>query len=218
MDLRHTCDDMSAIDVWLGSDVAPGFFAWCLPYGDHTRVGLCSEQGCMPPSTYLNTLLRKAGLSDSKIVSKSSGKIPLGLQRRTYGNRTLLIGDSACHVKPISGGGLFPIFNAAPFLADTVDRAFQRNDFSANTLSHYQKGWENAIGGELRNGFTLRTIYNRLTDEELSKIGAIIDRDSVREILSSASIDNPSAVVWGAMKNVHLAVRLLPYFFKGVLR
>ena len=218
MDLKHTCDDQSAIDIWLGSDVAPGFFAWTIPYGDTTRLGLCSEWSYGAPAEFLPALLRKSGLSDAKVVSKSSGKIPLGLQSRTYSDRALLIGDAAGQVKPISGGGLYPMLASAPCLAHTVEVAFSRNDFSASALSGYQKAWRKAVGKELKNGFRLRSMYNNLRDEELDEIRRIVDRPSVRELASSATIDHPSAMVLKALKNVPMTLRLTPYLFKGLFR
>lgn len=218
VDVKHRCDDQDAIDIWLGSDVAPGFFAWSIPYDDLTRVGLCSEWSYGPPADYLQPLLRKSGMEDSEIVMKSSGKVPLGLQKRTYSDRALLIGDAAGQVKPISGGGLYPIMKSAPCLAHTVDQAFANNDFSASMLSGYQKGWMKAIGSELRNGFRLRRMYNNLRDDELDSIRRIVDTPAVHELASNATIDNPSAMVIKALKNVPLAMRLVPYLLRGMLR
>ena len=218
MDLSHSCDDQSAIDIWLGSDVAPGFFAWSIPYGDITRVGLCSEWSFGPPMDFMPTLLRRTGLSDAKVISKASGKIPIGIQSKTYSNRALLIGDSAGQVKPISGGGLYPMLASVPCLVQVVNDAFSRDDFSAGFLSRYQKSWKKAIGRELKNGFRLRSMYNNIYDDELKRIRRIVDRPSIKELASNATIDNPSAMVLKALKNVPMTLRLMPYLFKGLFR
>ncbi|MBE6516814.1 MAG: NAD(P)/FAD-dependent oxidoreductase [Thermoplasmata archaeon] len=218
LDVRHTCDDQDAIDVWLGSDVAPGFFAWTIPYDGMTRVGLCSEWSYGAPIDFLQPLLRKAGMQDATIVQKSCGKIPLGLQRRTYSDRILLIGDSAGQVKPISGGGLYPMLKSAPCLAHVVDEAFSKGDFSERTLSVYQRLWKKEVGGELKNGFRLRSMYNNLMDDELDSIRRIVDTPSVRELASHATIDNPSAMVLKALRNIPLAVKLVPYMMRGMFR
>lgn len=218
LDLKHRSEDQDTIDVWLGSDVAPGFFAWTIPYDDMTRVGLCSEWSYGAPSDYLSNILRKSGLQDSKVVMKSSGKVPLGLQRRTYADRALLIGDAAGQVKPISGGGLYPMLASAPHLAHTVETAFSKNDFSERTLSSYQKAWRKEVGSELRNGFRLRSIYNNLRDDELDSIRRIADTPSIHQLASSATIDNPSASVLRAFRNIPVAMRLVPYILRGALR
>ena len=218
LDIRHECDDQDTIDVWMGSDVAPGFFGWTIPYGDRVRVGLCTEWKYGAPNEYLPALLRKAGLDGCDVLAKSCGKIPLGLQDRTYSDRTLLIGDAACQVKPVSGGGLYPIFKSAPCLAHVLDDALERDDLSASRLSEYQRLWRREVGRELKNGFRLRRIYNNLRDDELNRIGSKVDRDSVRKAMSSASIDHPSSMVLGLMRNVPLALGLMPTILKGVMR
>ncbi|MGN1044459.1 MAG: NAD(P)/FAD-dependent oxidoreductase [Candidatus Methanomethylophilaceae archaeon] len=218
MDLRHTCDEQDTIDVWTGSDVAPGFFGWTIPYGDSVRVGLCTEWRYGAPNGYMPALLKKAGLDGSGIIAKSCGKIPLGLQDRTYSDRTLLIGDAACQVKPVSGGGLYPIFKSAPCLVHVLDKALGKDDLSASSLSEYQRLWRREVGRELKDGFRLRRMYNNLRDDELDTIGGIVDRDSVRRAVSSASIDSPSSMVPGIMRNIPLAIRLLPIMVKAVIR
>ena len=218
LDVKHSCDDQSSIDIWMGSDVAPGFFAWTIPYGDMTRVGLCTEWSYGPPSDYLPALLRKAGLSDARIVSKSAGKIPIGIQSSTYSDRVMLIGDSAGQVKPVSGGGLYPMLMSAESLAHTAEEAFAKGDFSSKVLSSYQKGWRNRVGKELKNGFRLRSMYNNLRDEELNKIRRIVDVPFVHEMASSATIDNPSSAVIKVLKNLPMAMKLAPYVFRGLYR
>ncbi|MBO5654306.1 MAG: NAD(P)/FAD-dependent oxidoreductase [Candidatus Methanomethylophilaceae archaeon] len=218
MDVRHTFEDQDAIDVWLGSDVAPGFFAWTIPYEDTVRVGLCSEWSCGLPADHLPNLLRKAGLSDSKVIHKSCGKIPIGLQRRSYSDRILLLGDSAGQVKPISGGGLYPMMASVPHLVGTVEEAFAKGDFSARALSKYQRLWKKEVGSELKNGFTLRRMYNNLRDDELNEIRRIVDTPFVHNLAESATIDSPSSMVLKALRNVPMAVRLAPYLFKGLFR
>ena len=218
LDVKHTFDDQDAIDVWLGSNIAPGFFAWTVPYEDTVRIGLCTEWSCGIPADFLQTFLRKAGLSESKVIQRSSGKVPIGLQSRTYSDRLLLLGDSAGQVKPISGGGLYPMMASAPYLAQVVEGAFSENDFSARYLSRYQKLWKKEIGSELKHGFTLRRMYNNLRDDELDGIRRVIDTPFVHDLASTATIDNPSSMVLKALRNIPMAMRLMPYLFKGLFR
>ena len=216
-DVRHTMDEQDSLDVLMGADVAPGFFAWEIPFGEFTRVGLCSQWDAPLPAELMRNLLKRTGLQDAEVVRKVSGKIPLGVSGRTYADNLMLIGDSAVQVKPISGGGLFPIVNAAPCLAHTVQRALEQDDLSARSLSGYEKEWKKAVGSELKHGFRLRKMYNNLSDSDLNSIGRIVDNDRMRELAHGASLDSPSKLVRKALHNVPMVLRLLPYLIKGLI-
>ena len=110
------------------------------------------------------------------------------------------------------------MLKSAPCLAHVVDEAFSKGDFSERILSVYQKLWKKEVGGELKNGFRLRSMYNNLRDDELDSIRRIVDTPSVRELASHATIDNPSAMVLKALRNIPLAVKLVPYMMRGMFR
>ncbi|MFA7150245.1 MAG: FAD-dependent monooxygenase, partial [Candidatus Methanomethylophilaceae archaeon] len=42
VDLKHEMDDQKMIDIYIGAEIAPGFFSWEIPFGEYTRVGLCT--------------------------------------------------------------------------------------------------------------------------------------------------------------------------------
>jgi flavin-dependent dehydrogenase len=53
--------------------------------------------------------------------------------------RVLFIGDSAGFIDPITGEGMYRAFKSAAFASETIIKAFEKNDFSQNFLSVYQK-------------------------------------------------------------------------------
>ena len=216
-DVRHTMDEQDSLDVYMGRDVAPGFFAWVIPFGEFTRVGMCSQWNAPLPAELMHSLLKRSGLQDAEVVSKVSGKIPLGMNGHTYADNMMIIGDAAVQVKPISGGGLFPIVNAAPCLAHTAEKAFSEDDFSSRVLSGYEKAWKKKVGSELKHGFRLRKMYNNLSDHDLDRIGEIVDNDKVRALAHGASLDSPSKLVMKALHNIPMLLRLFPYLIKGLI-
>ncbi len=217
VDIRKEMDVQDTIQIVMGNEYAPGFFAWAIPFGEYTRVGLCCEWSHGTPSQYMGPLFRKLGISDPEVISKSAGKIPLGHLRRTYSDNVMLVGDSACQVKPISGGGLYPIMRASKHMCAAAEAAFAKDDFTADTLSAYQKAWEADIGKELRRGFKLRSMYNRLSDKDLNGVLKAIDRPFFREIALTADIDRPSDLYVRVMKHPLALMRLFPYLIKGVI-
>ncbi len=217
VDVRRRKEDQDLIDIRLGSEIAPGFFSWEIPFENFTRIGVCTAWSAGPPVDYLNLLLRRSGMDDAPVIEKISGKIPMGGCRTTFGDHTLLIGDAACQIKPVSGGGLYPAFSAAPFLKQTVDSAIESNNFSAEFLSSYEKGWKSEIGDALEKGYKLREMYDKLSDKDLDKIYQIIDCPSIRKILDNIDLDNPHLVAKEALKNVSVTLKLLPIVLKAAL-
>jgi len=203
------------INIRLGSEVAPGFFSWEIPFGDSVRVGLCASWSAGPPAEYMKVLLKKAGLEDARVIKRYSGKIPLGGRPRTYGERIMLIGDAAGQVKPISGGGLYPAFKSADALKETAEASFVSGDFSVKALSSYEKKWKAAAGREMRNGYRLRKAYLKLKDGDLDRASGIASRESVRSVLDEIDLDSPSSVV-SHMRKRDIA-SFLPVFMRALL-
>ncbi len=217
-DIMHTMEDNDTIEVWLGSDYAPGFFAWVIPFGDKTRVGLCVKNAPNTPMHYLSSMLRRLNIDSNKIISKQCGKIPLGFDGKIYRDNAVLIGDAAAQVKPISGGGLYPNLKAAKCLSETLENAFNNNDFSSKSLSKYQKLCKSEFGKELKSGIKVREMYDNIRDDELDSIAKILDRPATYKMVAKASIDNPTAMIPSLLINIPMALRLVPYAIKAVIR
>ena len=204
---RPDHDDLFRIH--LGSRYAPGFFTWEIPCGDFTRVGLCTSWEAGPPMQYLRRLLEDLGAED-RVVGMHSGKIPLHGRGRIVGDRTMLVGDAASQVKPVSGGGLYPGLTAAGILADVAGRALSDGDLSAGRLSEYERRCDRDFGSELRRGYTLRRMFVRMSDEDLTAAGRFAARDDVRSVLDDIDIDHPSAVVRELLAHPSAALSAVP--------
>ncbi|MCL2032351.1 MAG: NAD(P)/FAD-dependent oxidoreductase [Methanomassiliicoccaceae archaeon] len=214
--LRSEHSDIMTLRI--GSEFAPGFFSWEIPFGDMVRVGLCVKEGTgSTPNEFLKRLLKASGIDGKDVETKYSGKIPLGGRQRSYGERTLLIGDAAGQVKPVSGGGLYPICKAAPILARTAKEGLLNDDISAKYLSGYEKGWKKEIGKELSRGYRIRKIFTKLSDKDLDKVFGAIDRNNMRSILSDIDIDDPSGVAVPMLRDPRVGLRLLPFIIRGIL-
>ena len=217
VDIAYRMEDQECMKLWLGHEVAPGFFAWMLPLGDRTRVGLGVGLEYGTPIQYLNNLLKKTGLDECERLATYVGKIPIGGRRVSYADRTLLIGDAAGQVKPVSGGGLYPISKVAPILNDTVNRAYSMNMFSASVLSLYERSWKREIGKSINGGMRLRKYFDSLTDSELCQIGHLYAREDISELLSEIDIDNPSNVVKPILRRKGVKGTLLKIYLRHLL-
>ncbi len=196
VDLKHRPEERDKMILRLGNEIAPGFFAWQLPIDDDTtRIGLAVKPEHGTPAEHLNALLNSLGLQDAERLATYSGKIPMGGRRVSYADRILLVGDAAGQVKPVSGGGLYPISKVVPILKEAVDRAYSMRLFNSTILALYERGWKREIGKSISNGMRLRRYYDRLSDDDLNTIGHLFAREDIAAELSDIDIDNPGNVV-----------------------
>ena len=216
-DVKHKAEYDDIMILRIGSEFAPGFFSWEIPFGDTVRVGMCVNPGTGSPNTYLKKLLSSLNIDSGNITAKYAGKIPLGGRPRSYGDRTLLIGDAAGQVKPVSGGGLYPLCKAAPILCKTAKESLKTGNTSSKFLSQYEKNWKKEMGKELSRGYRIRRTYTSLSDEEFEKVYRTIDRDDIRAILNNIDIDDPSGVALPMMKKPGVGIRLLPFILRAIV-
>lgn len=186
--------------VRLGSRYAPGFFAWEIPCGEFTRVGLCVPESEGAPWPYLSRLLTDLNL-ESRVIGRSCGRIPIGRRRTISSDRVMLVGDAASQVKPVSGGGIYPSMVAAPILADVASSALDAGDLSARRLSRYDRRYRRAVGKDLDRASELRRQFLRMDDGGLDLAGEYAMRADVKPVLDTIDLDDPAAVVRRLMLN-----------------
>jgi geranylgeranyl reductase family protein len=214
-DIKLKMEDQETFKVYLGNHLAPGFFAWAIPCGDYTRVGLCVEWAAGPASNYLSDLLIHLGVED-KVMKVYSGKIPLGGRPYISGDRCLLTGDAAGFVKPLSGGGLYPTFRANQCLTDVLAAGLDTDAVYARDLSDYDRQIKNVIGRELDHAYKLRQKFKKLSDADFNKICEFVQKNDLEADLGDMDIDHPSDVAKKLMHKPKLILSALPLYLRTV--
>ncbi len=182
--------DEDTVEIFLGSSIAPGFFAWRIPLFDNlAKIGLASYKNSW---LYLKRLMKKLKMQP---LSISGGGIPINTVERTYTRGMLIVGDAAGQVKATSGGGVYPGLMCAKCAINTIKDALERGDYSENTLKNYEICWRNGIGKELKYASYLHKIYTKIRDDEFNKIINILNDEKVMRIINEeGDIDYPSIV------------------------
>jgi geranylgeranyl reductase family protein len=196
--------DDHVVDIFVGRTVAPGWFGWVIPTGNGTaRVGTGSSgrnpgEGAGPRLRQVFEHLKEThpGIFRGLRIMKTTGGVaPIGMRGRTYGDRALLVGDAACHVKPISGGGLYFGLRAAGICAGTVVAALAAENYSKDFLSSYQRAWESTIGLEVRCGLHHRDVFLGMDDREMDDIVSFFNNPYWRRlILKHGDLDHHSVI------------------------
>ena len=99
---------LDELEVYLGRQVAPGFFAWLVPTRPgYALAGLLVRKNA--PERFAQFISTRE--SDGKITELVDRPIcwgiPLRPLRKTYADRVLVVGDAAGQVKPTTGGGIY---------------------------------------------------------------------------------------------------------------
>lgn len=180
-------ENLSEVEIYLGKDVAPGFFGWLVPAGDSTALAglMVKEEADSRLENFLTFLKTKEKISSVRGKPAYRG-ITLATPRQSYANRVLLVGDAAGQVKPLTGGGIFFGLLCADIAADTLRYAMEVGYFSASCLSAYQKVWKLLLGRELRLGRWAHRIYGRMGDERLEWLMALAEKKSLTTRLSTS--------------------------------
>jgi digeranylgeranylglycerophospholipid reductase len=185
--VRDVQQDM--VEVFLGRDYAPGFFAWLIPKADgKAKVGLATNTG--DPKTLLQKLMLKHPATSRKLRNAKAlqtvfhpvtlgGPIP-----RTYGNGLLTIGDAASHVKATTGGGVVLGLTCAGIAAEVVSEALRRSDLSSSFLREYQRRCEAALGFDMRVMLRMRGMLDALSDRQLDNVIGFCARFGADRVLS----------------------------------
>lgn len=218
VDLDMRMDDQSMVEVHIGQKVAPGFFAWVLPCGEFTRVGLGISDGSGTPSNYLTSLLKKCGLGEAKRLRTMSGVIPIGPPKKTYADNVLIVGDAAAQTKPLSGGGLYTGLRAARWGAMTAVEALKDEDLGSKRLAEYDIKWRADIGKEVDRGLLIRKVFVNLTDRKMDDVCRMLDRPDAKEVLAGGDIDYPSKIASPLLKAVPSLVKFSPQLIGSLIR
>ncbi|MBU1035134.1 NAD(P)/FAD-dependent oxidoreductase [bacterium] len=162
------------------------FFIWIIPEGDNIiRLGVISKN-CRKDLEQFMEDFRVKG----EIIEKLAGIFLLGLTQNFYKN-IALVGDAACQVKPLTGGGIYYGLKSAELLAECVREG---------KLGEYDKRLKKKFGREIKFGLKGRQIYEKLNNNELEEIFLIFKKNA-GFIEKMADFENHSKIFIEAFKN-----------------
>ena len=154
------------LEMYSGSSIAPGFFAWVIPsrIGTH-RIGLWSTadrlDGRSIESCYQDLMdhpLWKDRFAGTSEIARYCGPVPSGMVKKTVKNRVMLLGDAAGMAKPTTGGGLGPGFHQIQCVLSPLVEAIRANQLDEAKLKAITKQPWNAMKKEQDRARTLRNL------------------------------------------------------------
>jgi digeranylgeranylglycerophospholipid reductase len=177
---------------------------------------LCTWDSDQAPATYLRKFLARPEFSGGRRVSLVSGKIPVGPGKSATRGRIALVGDAACHAKPLSGGGVFTGVRGGELCAKAVDEALSSGP--GEDLSGYDTLWKDEFGKELSRAFRVRKVFLNLTDKKLDKALRIFAEPDVHRLLEKhGDIDFPASLSSAVLKLAPKLAQFSPQIIESLL-
>jgi digeranylgeranylglycerophospholipid reductase len=207
-----TINGVNEVEVYFDQNLSPGTFAWLVPTSDGRGLaGLLSQhQANGQLQDFLDSLSRQGKIASSH-VPYSQALIPFKPLPKTYTSRVLVVGEAAGQVKPVSGGGIYYGLLCAGIAAEVVHEAFSAGDFSASTLSAYQKRWRARLNRELTIDYWVRALFTRLSNQHIEFLFRRARQKGVSELIAAT---NNFSFDWHSRILLRLAWRFMP-FLKG---
>lgn len=160
------CSSDSAVEIYTGHEIAPASFAWIVPSGKKSKIGVLVEKDAR---MYLSKFLRKRSLE--KITHNYEPRekpIAYGTIERSFKGRILAVGEAAGQVKTTTGGGIFYGLLCSELVAVLIAKSFHRGDI--RYLKEYERKWKKMLGNEIIIGKKLRELARRLDDKTLDRL------------------------------------------------
>lgn len=216
------CTESDAVDVYLGKNYAPGFYAWLIPKKDgKAKIGLAARKG--NPKELLQKLMHKhpaasKKLRSARILKATFHPITLGGPiAKTYSNGFLAVGDVASQVKPTTGGGVIFGMTCAQVAAEVTSEALGKNDFSKEFLGKYQDRCREIFGFDMKIMLRMRKTLDALSDEKVDHAITLCTKLGLDKTLQNVKdIDFQGQTLLRVLRSPRM-LTVLAYFFFAYL-
>ena len=160
-------------EIYLNQKLVPGGYFWIFPEGGtkvNVGLGVAMSKGFPNPKNRLyGNVLSMPFFKGSSILGGGGGHVPT---RRPIncmvGNGILIVGDAACQVNPIHGGGMGPSMMGGTIAGETIIEALETGDVSLDKMWSYNVRYMQSYGAKQAGLDIFRLLLQRLNDEDIN--------------------------------------------------
>ncbi len=165
--------DPEYISIILDQEKAPGGYIWYFPKNESSvNLGLgtfLKHKNILKNNYKQHVFNQFINTSEVEILSSGGGVVPV--RRPLWScveDSIMFVGDAACQVNPLHGGGIDPSMRAGFMAAQTAIQAFEREDFSKKGLWKYNHNIMTTLGAEFAPLDLLRMVLQALTNDDIN--------------------------------------------------
>ncbi len=178
-------EEPNVLEFYLGGSYAPKGYVWIFPKGeDVANVGLGIRKSKATALAHLNRFIAShESLQKGSVASIVVGGVPVqGPMDRSVADGIVLVGDSARHVDPLTGGGIYNAMRCGTLAGGVIAEAIEAGNFSSGFLQKYHELWWTEIGEGLMRSLRVKEILEKLSDDDLNKIAKFMQGMKFGEI------------------------------------
>jgi geranylgeranyl reductase family protein len=172
-EVKEQISESDFCEIYLNQRVSPGGYSWIFPEGGtkvNVGVGVAMSKGFPNPKTRLyENVLSRPFFRDSSVLSGGGGHVPT---RRPIncmvGKGILVVGDAACQVNPIHGGGMGPSMMGGTIAGETIIEALETGNVGRENMWSYNVRYMQTYGAKQAGLDIFRLLLQKLNDEEIN--------------------------------------------------
>jgi digeranylgeranylglycerophospholipid reductase len=118
-------------------------------------------------------------MPDAKILDMVAGGVPAsGPIKSAISDGIMLVGDCAAQSDPFTYAGILNGMRAGKMAGEVAADTVVTGDTSMAQLKPYEDRWRRTIGREISRNYRLKSLFTRLTDDDLSNIVHSLGQDN----------------------------------------
>lgn len=167
-------ENSKVTEFYFGRHICPGGYVWVFPKGeDAANVGLGIRSRDAPAMAYLKKFINShEKLRKGKAVAMVAGGVPVqGPLETAVKENILLVGDSARHIDPLTGGGIYNAMLAGKIAGEVIAAHFEDEK---NSLFKYEAAWRSELEKKLMRSLNIKNILEKMGNEELNKVAKLM--------------------------------------------
>jgi len=169
--LQQTPDHPDRCVIIMDERYAPGGYIWIFPKGGtvvNVGVGTQGGQRHHPTALYQQFSASKPMCIGAEALSGGGGAAPIRRPLWSYAaDGALFLGDAACHVNPIHGGGIGPGLEAADVAAPVIKAAIEARDTTVTGLWPFNVAYNRShYGQKIASLDLMRRLLQEVGNEE----------------------------------------------------
>ncbi len=171
--LKQETNESSYCEIYLNQKVTPGGYTWIFPKSGakvNAGLGVCMRSEFpKPKDRFYEHVLTKPLFEGSLLLNGGSWYDPT---RRPLdnmvGDGVVILGDAACLVNPIHGGGIGPSMLSGFLAGKTMIESLEKGDASRKSLWSYNHSYVKMYGGKQAGLDVFRMLLIMSRDEDLN--------------------------------------------------
>ncbi len=172
-DVKEQISDPTFCEIYLNLQRVPGGYYWIFPKSPtkvNVGLGVAMTKGFPnPKNLFHDIILSMPFFKDSRALTGGGGHVPTRRPLSSMvGNGVLIVGDAACQVNPIHGGGIGSSMMGGAKAGEVISEALEIEDVSRERMWSYTGKFMEVYGAKQASLDIFRILLQRLTDKEMN--------------------------------------------------